>query len=176
MFQQTDGARWVAFLAALYCLFGLVDAATDAPYRAAWKVGMGGLLLLAALRQTLRVRVDGGELRARRGWGAELTVRLADVREARVRRWGEASAVGPWSHAGYDVVELTLADGATVQVGTSRARDLAAALGVPLGEEDMLPRLPPWTEAQVRRATALYVAGTAAAIALLAWWVARDLG
>jgi hypothetical protein len=175
-FERTDSPFWWgALLAAMFALQAY-DHLSDGETTWAAVGGVSAALQLfvfGAWRQ--RVTVDDAAVRVRRGWGSSrLTVPLSDVRRVRVRPWGEGARIGEWSAHGADVVELTRADGSSVQVGTKHAGELAAALEAAGAERDPDDRLPPdrpWMEDQHRRAMWFSVAFLTVALLVGSWTI-----
>ena len=131
------------------------------------------LALTAALMGTLTVSVDDTHVRLRMGIGLiRRTVRLTDIRGfARVRnRWFYGWGVRwftpggtLYSVSGLDAVQLTLADGRQLRIGSDEPDRLAAALRARLGE---LHATPGAVAAARRKQRLRYVALAAILIAL----------
>ena len=95
------------------------------------------LILVAALFCTLTVRIGGGEIECRFGPGLiSKHIPLAAVRGARPVRtawyqgWGIRLTSDGWlfNVSGLDAVEVELADGKRIRIGTDEPQTLAAAI------------------------------------------------
>jgi len=101
------------------------------------------LALVVLLFSTLTVEVDGEAIRLRFGVGlVRKRVDLADVRAWQAVRnpwycgWGIRRAPGGvlWNVSGFEAVELVLADGRRLRIGTDEPSALVSALARARGE------------------------------------------
>jgi len=128
---------WV-LLAALAAGAGVVAfAAGKTGWSTAATSVLALLLVVAALFCTLTVRITGAEIECRFGPGLiRKRIPLAAVRAARQVRtewyqgWGIRLTSGGWifNVSGLDAVEVELADGNRIRVGTDEPDALAAAI------------------------------------------------
>ena len=115
----------------------VVFAAGKAGWSTAASVVLTMLIAVALLFCTLTVRIGGGQIECRFGPGLICKrIPLTDVRGARPVRnewfqgWGIRLTSNGWlfNVSGLDAVELELADGKRVRIGTDEPQALAAAI------------------------------------------------
>jgi hypothetical protein len=142
-FYEHTQAGWpmrIAFLATavLFLVLTRLPELSRTPTPVA--VLVAGAVFTALLGWTwgsLTVRIQGGELRARFGFGwPRKTVRLTDVESVEVTRttvlegWGVHRTRRGWLYnvSGFDAVLLRLAGGRSLMIGTDEPRRLKAAI------------------------------------------------
>jgi len=128
---------WV-LLAALAAGAGVVVFATGKTgWSTAASVVLTLLIVVAVLFCTLTVRINGGLIECRYGPGLICKyIPLATVREVRTVRtawyqgWGIRLTSDGWlfNVSGLDAVEVELADGKRIRIGTDEPQALAAAI------------------------------------------------
>lgn len=142
LYQHTQ-AGWpmrIAFLAAavLFLALTLLPGLSRTPTPVGVLVaGAAVTALLGWTWGSLTVRIEGGELRVRFGFGwPRKTVPLAEIAAVEVTRttfmegWGVHRTRRGWLYnvSGFDAVLLRLANGRSMMVGTDEPRRLKAAI------------------------------------------------